>query len=52
MLNQNDNNRVLSHMGARELTAEEIARINGGSCFITISHFPGGRDEALDCTHG
>ncbi len=34
-MKRNDNNRVLGRTGARELTAEELARISGSGPLIT-----------------
>lgn len=44
--------RVIARMQARELTAEELAGINGAGvpCRITFSHLPGGgTDEDTQC---
>ena len=44
--------RVLSRMGARDLTAEEAATVTGSGtpCRITFSHLPGGgSDEDTQC---
>jgi hypothetical protein len=41
----NDNNRVLTRAGARELNAEEVERIGGGSFgTLVITFGPNGRD--------
>jgi hypothetical protein len=42
--NQNETNRVLNRMGARELTHDEIERVSaaGPPCRLTFSHLPGG----------
>jgi hypothetical protein len=52
MNNQNESNRVLNRMGARELMAEEMDKVNasGPPCRITFSHLPGGgTDEDTQC---
>ena len=52
MLNGNDTARVLSRARARELTAEEVARVSGSGtpCRITFTHLPGGgSDEDTQC---
>lgn len=44
--------RVIMRMGARELSAEELAAIHGAGvpCRITFSHLPGGgTDEDTQC---
>jgi hypothetical protein len=52
MSNHNDN-RVLSRMGARNLTREEMEAVGGAAgtpCRITFSHLPGGgTDEDTQC---
>lgn len=49
----NEDNRVLSRMGARELTREDVEAVTGGStppCRITFTHLPkGGSDEDTQC---
>jgi hypothetical protein len=52
MSNQNENNRVLNRMGARELTQDEIERVSaaGPPCQLTFTHLPrGGSDEDTQC---
>ena len=52
MPNQNDANRVLNRMGARELTQEEIESVSaaGPPCRLTFTHLPGGNsDEDTVC---
>ncbi|MGZ4829249.1 MAG: hypothetical protein ACXV5J_03900 [Candidatus Angelobacter sp.] len=52
MSNQNDANRVLNRMGARELTQEEIESVSaaGPPCRLTFTHLPGGgSDEDTQC---
>jgi hypothetical protein len=44
--------RVIARVGARELSAEEVATINGAGvpCRITFTHLPGGgSDEDTQC---
>lgn len=40
----NDNNRVLTRAGARELSAEEVKLIGGGVQTFLITFGPNGRD--------
>jgi hypothetical protein len=52
MSNQNETNRVLNRMGARELTHDEIERVSaaGPPCQLTFTHLPrGGSDEDTQC---
>jgi hypothetical protein len=52
MFSQNEDNRVLNRLGARELTTEEMEGVNasGPPCRITFSHLPGGgTDEDTQC---
>jgi len=52
MSNQNENNRVLHRLGARELTAEEVESVSasGPPCQLTFTHLPkGGSDEDTFC---
>ena len=39
-----NNNRVLTRAGARELNAEEVERIGGGLHTLVITFGPNGRD--------
>jgi hypothetical protein len=52
MFSQNEDNRVLNRLGARQLTTEEMETVNAGGppCRITFSHLPGGgTDEDTQC---
>ena len=52
MFSQNEDNRVLSRLGARELTREEMESVNasGPPCRMTFTHLPkGGSDEDVQC---
>jgi hypothetical protein len=52
MSNQNENNRVLNRVGARQLTEEEIESVSaaGPPCQLTFTHLPkGGSDEDTFC---
>ena len=44
----NQDNRVLIRKGARELTDEEAARVNGGKGTQTVCTFPGVKLSAAD----
>jgi hypothetical protein len=54
MPNNNDDVRVLSRMGARELTPEESEQIGGSNAFIPtllsviVTHTATGNDTRLD----
>jgi len=48
----NGQNRVLSRLGARELTLEEMDQVSasGPPCRLTFTHLPkGGSDEDTQC---
>ena len=52
MPGQNDANRVLNRMGARELTQKEIESVSaaGPPCRMTFTHLPhGNSDEDTVC---
>jgi hypothetical protein len=52
MSSQNESNRVLPRLGARELTPEEIDKVSasGPPCRLTFTHLPGGgTDEDTQC---
>ena len=52
MSSQNETNRVLNRMGARELTQEEIESVSaaGPPCRLTFTHLPrGNSDEDTVC---
>jgi hypothetical protein len=51
-MSEHKETRVIARMGARELSPQELASINGAGvpCRITFSHLPGGgTDEDTQC---